>query len=319
MAQFKNSTSVEALGGTVAQVRKTPRVLGRGIIFSAALAFSACAVSGETASSDTADQSAALAVDASSSPEAQASIPRISFAEFQAPTQVSQPTIDLVYGAALRLEVEGSVCSGAVINGYLVTAGHCTPSDTGIVARRWLDDSNSTADTVSSWTTVPTNESDLMFAKLNHTQELPSLFFPFFANDDPLPGSRMITATLPGDEKFPILGSLTYVGDSPAVAEGPEEYRHGRKWVFAVGPDNSEASLDRICSPGASGSAVVDDFGHVGVIVSYAAKKHMEPELWDSYLGSYQEKTGSILDGVVAFCIATPVSRDTFNTYVGSL
>lgn len=295
-----------------------PGMLIRGVVLSAALALSGCSIGGSADAPPEPRQSvSSVEADAPSSPEAARA--QVTFEEFQSDISVSQTTTDALYNASLRLEIGEGVCSGTIINDYLVTASHCNPDDKGITARRWLDEYTSVTDTADSWASINPDKNDLLFASLNRTQGLPAVFFSHISNESPEPGTRMIAATLPGDRKLPVLGTLTYLVEEAANTTGSIDQRHGRRWVLALGPDNSSEALDVLCNPGASGSAFIDDLGHISVLSGLISKQFTTPEEWENAINHYEEKTGSSLDGVTAFCIATPVSRDTFNAYSENL
>lgn len=247
---------------------------------------------------------------------------QMAFESFQNPNQVSQQTRDTSYNSALDVSVGDAGCTGAVINGYLVTATHCLREDSNIVAsfrRQELPPESYRVDTSEQWVSNERHVRDLVIARLNGSQELPGAFLSYIANDSPEPGSRAVVSTLAGDRIDPIQGTLTYLFEWPAITDGNESDQMGSQWVYAVGPENSPAAVAGLCEPGASGSLIMDDLGHLGVLTNVASPEHMSEEDWNLQFTNYQLQSGSDLAGVSAFCIATPLTRDVFNEYLDVL
>lgn len=247
---------------------------------------------------------------------------KIPFEKFQSPNQVSETTKAVAYSSALKLLINNNQCTGNIINGYLVTASHCNTEKNKIIARRYIENEQYTSlltGSASKWAAGDVKMQDILIAELDTNAGLPEIYFPYFSNDTPEPGSRMVTSTLPGSKHQPILGNLTFLYEEPAITEGDENQRRGRRWILAIDPDNSEDAKENLCLPGSSGSAVFDDSGHVGVLTRARSKSINKPEDWATIFDMYQKNSGVDLKNIPGFCIVDPLSRDTFNQYIEKL
>lgn len=244
------------------------------------------------------------------------------FEAFQGKETVSQETINLSYNAAVKVLTADISCTGAVINGFLLTAGHCEPGGEGMSithSRTAAGEDGSIVEHADTWAGYDISDLDLLMAEPDNPDELPGIFFPVIATDNPRPGGRMIASVLPGGAVDPILGSLTYLTELPAITEGPEDQHSGRYWVFAIGPDNSPEAKDKLCDPGASGSAVIDDFGHIAVLTNVIPKDDMSPQEWEAVRRRYEEASGADLSQITTFCLAAPVDRNIYNSLLAAI
>ena len=93
----------------------------------------------------------------------------------------------------------------------------------------------------------------------------------------------------------------------------------GRKWVFAVGADNSKEAQATACDHGASGTLAQSDGGYLGVITDSIDGTDYSPEVWQAARAPYEAISGVDLSSASAICLATPLDPKTFISFVGGI
>ncbi len=236
----------------------------------------------------------------------------INFEDYRSHEQL-RPSLDTdAAGAALHLKSKTGRCTGTIVNGYLVTAAHCGPTGGATLDVTSWQDGHASHGQISRWNA--NSESDVLIAEVEWDHEpLRGWNIKSFAKKTPEKGKQFITATLPGEVKRPVVSDLTFLGE---VLDYDTDFP---RWIFAVNPENDPKSGNKVCTPGASGSLVLDGFGSVAILSAVSSKDFMPAEKWSNNLAYYEQIFGVDLQQVSTLCIATPLTKSVWNTYTANL
>ncbi len=241
------------------------------------------------------------------------------FAEFREQIAMPDNILHALNEATVKVSTESGGCTGTIVNNYLLTAAHCRPDlendDYYISLSRWQDNFDETAGTLQNWSYD--DDRDILMGRLDSLDEsVDTWWIGSFKNEDPLPGTQFVMASLPGESETPIAVTLTFLG------RNPDAQAKSGLWVFAVNPENTPELATKACMPGASGSLLTDWRGGVAVLsTSDGATTHKgKPnEHWIDTRNYYQNTLKVDLQTVSYICLGSPFTRDTINTYIASV